>query len=175
MARLFSGKGSIEAARQARDSAETAAELREALAVLLPLEAGLNLTQTAQVLGRSKGSISTMRNRFCQQDKSGQARHTWGKSHLRNRAKSTLQKESEALDKVLKNANKGSVLTIPELRAKMESALGHSISLAGFYRLLKRHGWRKIAPDTQHPKGDQQVRDDWKKNSARCWMKVVST
>lgn len=29
--------------------------------------------------------------------------------------------------------------------------------------MLARHGWRKIAPDTTHPKGDLLVREDWKK------------
>jgi len=43
MARPLTGQSSIEAARQARDEARTADELRIALAVLLPLEAGLNL------------------------------------------------------------------------------------------------------------------------------------
>lgn len=64
MARLFTGHDNIEAARQARDSAKTAAELREALAVLLPLEARLDLAKTAQVLGRPKGAICTMRTQF---------------------------------------------------------------------------------------------------------------
>ena len=42
----------MRAARQARDAASTADELRIALAVWLPLEAGLTLAQTALVLGR---------------------------------------------------------------------------------------------------------------------------
>ncbi len=37
--------------------------------------------------------------------------------------------------------------------------------------LLARHGWRKIAPDTTHPKGDLLVREDWKKNSPGCRVK----
>ena len=33
------------------------------------------------------------------------------------------------------------------------------------YRLLARHGWRKVAPDTRHPKSDLAVQEEWKKNS----------
>jgi hypothetical protein len=29
--------------------------------------------------------------------------------------------------------------------------------------MLARHGWRKLAPDTEHPQGDAGVREDWKK------------
>ena len=47
MVRPFTGQGSLEAARKARDAARTADELRITLAILLSLEVGLNLTQTA--------------------------------------------------------------------------------------------------------------------------------
>ena len=35
------------------------------------------------------------------------------------------------------------------------------------YRLLERHGWRKVAPDTRHPKAQPSVQDEWKKNASR--------
>jgi hypothetical protein len=57
----FTGQSSIEAARSARDEARTAAELRIALAVLLPLKAGLSLAQTALVLGRSRHTTCALR------------------------------------------------------------------------------------------------------------------
>jgi hypothetical protein len=31
------------------------------------------------------------------------------------------------------------------------------------YRLLERHGWRKVAPDTHHPKSDPAAQEEWKK------------
>jgi Winged helix-turn helix len=43
--------------------------------------------------------------------------------------------------------------------------------LSSVYRMLARHGWRKLAPDTRHPDGDPQAREDWKKNSAARWSK----
>jgi hypothetical protein len=65
MARPFTGQGSLEAARKGRDEACTAAELRIALAVLLPLEAGLTLAQTALVLGRPRHTTCALRTDFC--------------------------------------------------------------------------------------------------------------
>jgi hypothetical protein len=29
--------------------------------------------------------------------------------------------------------------------------------------MLARHGWRKVAPDTRHPKCNAQVQEEWKK------------
>ena len=61
MARPFTGQSSLEAARKARDEAHMADELRIALAVLLPLETGLNLAQTALVLDKI---VSEMKSRI---------------------------------------------------------------------------------------------------------------
>ena len=52
---------------------------------------------------------------------------------------------------------------------EIEARLGKPLALSSVYRMLARHGWRKLAPDTRHPDGDPQAREDWKK-SAR-WSK----
>ncbi|MGH8653780.1 MAG: helix-turn-helix domain-containing protein [Gammaproteobacteria bacterium] len=31
------------------------------------------------------------------------------------------------------------------------------------WRLLARHGWRKVAPDMRHPKSDPAAQEAWKK------------
>ena len=54
---------------------------------------------------------------------------------------------------------------------RIEQRLGATMVLSSVYRMLARHGWRKLAPDTQHPKGDAQVREDWGKNSPARWSK----
>ena len=172
MARPFTGQGSLEAARKARDEARTADELRIALAVLLPLEAGLNLTQTALVLGRSRHTTCALRTDFCARA-SGLRATRRKKAELRNRAKSTLQAEAAALDAALAGAAEGAVLVIPCLKEKIEAHLGHSVSLSGVYRMLARHGWRKLAPDTEHPQGNAQAREKWKKNSRPIWRKCA--
>lgn len=146
--------------------ARTAAELRIAPAVLLPLEAGLSLAQTALVLGRSRHTTCALRTDFCARA-SGLRAARRKKSELRNRAKNTLQAEAAALDAALAGAAQCAVLVIPGLKEKIEDQLGHSISLAGVYRMLARHGWRKVAPDTEHPQGNAQAREEWKKTPVR--------
>ncbi|MEK7675971.1 MAG: winged helix-turn-helix domain-containing protein [Verrucomicrobiota bacterium] len=42
------------------------------------------------------------------------------------------------------------------------------------YRFLARQGWRKVAPDTRHPKSDPQVQEDWKKTSGSAGDPVES-
>jgi hypothetical protein len=76
------------------------------------------------------------------------------KRQLRNRAKASWQQEAQLLDEVLSQAAQGAVVVVPLLKALLEKKLGKSLSLTTLYNMLHRHGWRKLAPDTAHPKGD---------------------
>jgi hypothetical protein len=171
MARLASGTDQIDAARASLKSAVTADQLRAAQSVLLPLELGLSLAQTAQAIGRSVGATCKMRTTFCAVAAGKQAAAK-SKTTLRNRAKATLQEEAAALDKVLHDAHLGGVVIIPRIKPLIEKALGKKMALSGLYRMLHRHDWRKLAPDTQHPKGDPQARQVWKKNSPSSSKKL---
>ena len=64
MARMAGGKEQLAMARLAIREAKTADELRVAQAVVLPLELGLSLAQTALAIGRSVGVTCTMRTRY---------------------------------------------------------------------------------------------------------------
>lgn len=164
MARPASEKDQIEAAKTSLKNASTADQLRAAQSVLLPLELGLTLAQTAKAIGRSVGATCRMRTTFCAVA-TGQRVPAQPKTALRNRAKATLKQEAAVLDKVLHDAHLGGVVVIPRLKPLIEKELGKTMALSGVYRMLHRHNWRKLAPDTQHPKGDAEARQEWKKNS----------
>jgi transposase len=170
MARPVSGVEHVEAARQLLKTAKSAQELRAAQAVLLPLELGLNMHQTALLIGRSVGVTCTLRTRFAA-ILQGRRPPPRGKHDLRNRAKFSLQQEARVLDEVLSGADQGQILVIPQLKPLIEKRLGKSMALSSVYRMLARHGWRKLAPDTHHPQGDPQAREDWKKNAPAHWRK----
>ena len=164
MARPASGASQIEAAKLSLKNATSANQLRAAQAVLLPLELGLSLTQTAKAIGRSVGATCRMRTGYCAVA-AGKRQATQPKTALRNRAKATLVQEAAALDKVLVDAHLAGVVIIPRLKPLIEQELGKTMALSGIYRMLHRHGWRKLALDTEHPKGDPEARQIWKKNS----------
>lgn len=170
MARTPSGSEHIQAARELLRTAQTAAQMRQAQAVLLPLELGLSLEQTARAIGRSVGATCNMRTRFMAIS-DGRRAVPRSKHDLRNRASATLEREASILDEVLQGAADGAVLVVPQLKSAIEARLGKPLALSSVYRMLARHGWRKLAPDTQHPEGDPQVRADWKKNSPTRWSK----
>lgn len=170
MARTAGGKEHLKAARELLKNAKTVEELRLAQSVLLPLELGLSIAQTAAAIGRSIGATCTMRTRFAKVA-SGKMQAPRSKRQLRNRAKTDKETERRILDEVLPDAATGGVVVIPRFKAAIEAKLGKSLSLSSVYRMLARNGWRKLAPDTSHPQGNAQAREDWKKNSRLRWSR----
>jgi hypothetical protein len=170
MARPASGHEQLESARRAVREAKTVDELRAAQSVLLPLEFGLSLEQTGIAIGRSAGRTCVIRNSYCR-IASNLEQPSRAKTDLRNRAYLTMEEEAALIDAVFTGANQGSVLVVPPLHQAICDQLGRTIALSSVYRLLNRHGWRKVSPDTEHPKGNAQVRENWKKNSRTHWQK----
>jgi transposase len=78
-------------------------------------------------------------------------------------------KEQEFLQPWLELAKSGGVVVVSPIRAALAQRLQQPVKPSVVYRLLARHGWRKVAPDTRHPKSNPEVQEDWKKNSPKCW------
>ena len=81
----------------------------------------------------------------------------------------TLEEEREFLAQWDAQAIQGGVLTVPPIHAALVKKLGHDIPMATTYRLLARHGWRKVQPDTKHPKSAPDAQEG-KKNSRKRWL-----
>ncbi len=170
MARTAGGVKDLAWAREQVSKARSADDLREAQAILLPLELGLSLEQTAMAIGRSVSLTCKLRNRR-RRERANEIPVRRSKRELRNRATATLVEEAALLDQVLAQASAGGVVVIPSLKPAVEKALGREIAPSTLYRMLARHGWRKLAPDTVHPKGDPERREVFKKNSPTIWQK----
>jgi len=170
MARTASGAEQLDIARAAIRTAKTADELRAAQAVVFPLELGLSIAQTAIAIGRSVGVTCNLRTRYSKIVRKEIAPPV-SKKELRNRARLSLGEESAMLDEILAQATQGGVVIVPPLQEKFVEKLGKPVALSTIYRMLARHGWRKLAPDTEHPQGDAQAREDWKKNFPIRWQK----
>lgn len=151
-------------ARKLLHQARTAAELRAAQSVLFVADHGLSIEQTAARLGCSAPTVSRLR-RWLKAKPSGRGglHERWGG---RRRQNLSLDEETRFLEPFLDQARIGGVVTIGPIWRAYEAKLGRPVPDSTIYRLLWRHGWRKLAPDTHHPKGDSAARAVWKKNSA---------
>ena len=59
----------------------------------------------------------------------------------------------------------GEFITARQIRDQLQKAVGKEITLAYVYKLLHRHGWRKIGPQTQQGKANRKARKEIKKTS----------
>lgn len=118
MPRLASGEEHLELARNAVRIAKTADELRSAQALLLSLELGLSLEQTAIAIGRSKGKTCTLRTNYCKRA-TGRMAASVAKRNLRNRANRSLEEEKALLQEVFDGAGAGGVLVVPPFADKL--------------------------------------------------------
>ncbi|MBU4316433.1 MAG: winged helix-turn-helix domain-containing protein [Proteobacteria bacterium] len=82
----------------------------------------------------------------------------------------SVEEERAFLAPWAEQAKSGGVLVISVLRAALAQRLGRPVAASVAYRLLARNGWRKVAPDTRHPKSDPKIQEDWKKNFPRRWV-----
>lgn len=155
----------LQRAKQVRDHATTVAEYRKALSVILAAELGLGGDQTAELLGTSRRTVFRDRGSICNQEDAPKT--SWGG---RRRCTMTIAEEREFLAHWSEKATLGGVLTVPPIHAALVDRLGRAIPLSTTYRLLARHGWRKVQPDTKHPKSDPAVQEDFKKNFPKRWQ-----
>ena len=141
--------------------------LRQCQAVLLPALFGATLEQTASALGVSRATVPRLQAAFRKQQSSSPASpRNWG-----GRRQYLLTEEEEVafLKPWLESAAAGNLVVVSPLRAALAQRLGQAVKPSVVYRLLARHGWRKVAPDTRHPKSQPEAQEAWKKNSPKCW------
>jgi len=120
--------------------------LRQCQAVLLPALFGATLEQTAAVLG-----VAVRR---------------WLDSKALPQATSALpalaptgaddgnpcspkRKKDDFLKPWLASAATGNLVVVSPIQAALAQRLGQPVKPSVVYRLLARHGWRKVAPDTR--------------------------
>ena len=157
----------VDAARQSVRQTADIQELRQALAVLLPAEVGASLEQTARVLEVGRATVPRLQRSFRQcRTPGGRRPGHWGG---RRRALMSAEAELAFFRPWVEKAQAGGVLVLSPIRAALAQALGRRVAASVIYRLLVRHGWRRVAPDTRHPKSNPQVQEDWKTNSRKTW------
>src|SRR5260221_4980986 len=143
-------------------------QLRTAQAVLLPALFGASLEKTASLLGVGRATIPRLQAQFRAQ-LSGQPmpRKSWGG---RRHALLSVAQEKEFVSSWRPKAEAGELIVLSPMRGDLEKKLGRKVAPEVFYRLVRRQRWRKVAPDTRHPKSDPIAQEEWeKKRCPNCW------
>jgi transposase len=79
----------------------------------------------------------------------------------------TLEEEKQFLAPFFAQAEEGLIATTAEIWRAFETRVGHEVDDSTIYRLLNRHGWRKLMPRPRHPQADPQAQEQFKKTLKR--------
>lgn len=160
----------VEEARKMVAQAQTARQLRTGLSISMPKTLGITNADTAQLLGVGLATVVRMQKEIRDQV-AGQpvAKGKWGG---RRRHHLSFEQEAKFLEPWTEKAETGGVLVVPPIHRALEERLGKKVSASTVYRMLARHGWRKVTPDTCHPKRDEKAQEEFKKNFPKQWRKL---
>ena len=129
--------------------------------MLLPALFGATLEQTATVLGVGRATVARLQAGFRKRGAAGPAAaRNWGG---RRQSLLTPEEEADFLKPWLASATTGNLGVVSPIRAALAQRLGQPVKPSVVHRLLAREGWRKVAPDTRHPKSKPEVQEAWKK------------
>ena len=134
----------IQAARKAnRDK-----RLDKRLRVLEMRGEGSSLKEISTATGYAISHISNLIRLYAEEGLEAVA----GNHYQGNRRNMSIEEEAELLAGFQKQAEQGRMLDTRVIADAYEKAVGHPIGSGQIYRVLRRHGWRKVMPRSKHPK-----------------------
>ena len=97
-----------------------------------------------------------------------------------NNRRMSYDEEAAFLEQFVDLAEAGQIITVSGILSKFEEVTGKASNTSTIYKLLKRHGWRKVAPRPKHPgkATDEEIESSKKltKNTERLsWRKIEET
>ena len=138
------------------------------LAIWLTFIGSYPAHHVATLLGVSKQAVWLWVGQYNQRGPEGLER---GGRGGRRWAFLSWEQEEAFLAGLAERAQKGQILTAPQMHPPLCQATGKKVSLAYVYRLLHRHGWRKLGLRPRHVKADPQRQEECKRNFPRSSRK----
>ena len=143
-------------------------KISERLKVLMLIYEGYGIAEIARITGRNKSGIYRLYNRYREQGLTEYARN----KHTSHRRILTEAEENEILKEFEKAGEAGQVVTAQDIKRAFDKKIGRDTGEVYIYRLLKRHGWRKVMPRSRHPKAaNEEACEASKKLSKACWKR----
>ena len=81
----------------------------------------------------------------------------------RYRENMTFDEEAELLSGFEEQSQSGKLVVVGKIKSAYEEKIGRETAESTIYRMLSRHGFRKIVPYQRHPKTDIQAQESFKK------------
>jgi transposase len=143
------------------DQTRSKFDYRRALCLWLRAVLGLPAADIATALGWRTGSVHNLHSLYLRQGVTALSGVGRGGRH---RQLLTIEQESALLAAFSSAAAQGGVAEAGAVRAALEQQLGHDVDKSTVYRLLARHGWRKLVPRPYHPDASPAQQAAFKKS-----------
>lgn len=132
---------------------------------LIMYQARVDPREAAQMARHCGVSTATVHQLISASNRHGVAAvETPGKGGRRNQYL-TLEQEQAFLAPFFDQAKVGTIAPATQINQAFETRVGQEVAETPSYRLLDRHGWRKLVPRPAHPKADQGEQAMFKKTS----------
>jgi transposase len=142
--------------------AKSHAEYQRIQCVLIRATLGSKACEIAQLLGWSTATVHVIHSRFA---KEGEALFDLTGRGGRHHQHLSAEQETQLLTPFTEKAKAGGMLHVSEIKHALEQQVGSKVAASTVYRMLDRHGWRKVVPRPRHPKADMQAQSAFKKTS----------
>ena len=123
-------------------------QIENRLKVLALRYEGKSLKEIAAATGFHHAHISNLLRKYFEEGLSSVSE----KHYRGNRRNMSIEEEAAFLEQYRQPGEEGHILDVREIEAAYEEKVGHSIGSSQIYRVLRRHGWRKVMPRSKHPK-----------------------
>ena len=130
--------------------------------VLIRATLGSSAAQIAELLGWSTATVHVLHSRW---SKEGDAIFDLRGRGGRHNQHLSPEQEQQLLAPFVERAEAGGMLTVAEIQQAYQAQLGKEVAPSTVYRLLDRHGWRKVVPRPRHPKADVAAQAAFKKTA----------
>ena len=151
-----------ESLRRLLKGSKTRADFQRVQCLWLRATCKMNSYQVAEAVGLTSGTVRQIQFRYFKAGESELIGVGRGGRHNENLS---VEEEDRLLAGFEDKSKTGGILVASEVKAAYEKMVGHKVFKSTIYRMLARHGWRKIAPKSSHPKADSKAQEDFKKNS----------
>ena len=142
--------------------ASSHAEYQRIQCVLIRATLGSSAPEIAQLLGWSTATVHVIHSRWSKEgDAIFDLRGRGGGNHRHL----DHAQEQQFLTPFVERAKAGGMLNVAEIGQAYEQRVGKTVVPSTIYRLLDRHGWRKVVPRPRHPKADVAAQAAFKKTS----------
>lgn len=142
--------------------AKSSSEFKRIQCVLIRATLGSSASEIAQLLGWSPGTVHVIHSRWA---KEGEAIFELRARGGRHHQYLSPEHEAQVLAPFLARASAGAMLKVDEVQRAYEQRVGKPVAVSTVYRLLERHGWRKVVPRPRHPKANRAGQAAFKKTA----------